>query len=94
MSLRLLPEAVADIAHEVRYLAKRRPVSVESFRSAVVKSLTLIRDNANVGRYSKTRGVREWSVPDWPYVIPYRVIDDEIQVLHIWHTKRKRPKVW
>lgn len=94
MSLILLPRAVADIAHEVAYLSEQHSSAAEGFRLAIVASLRLIERNNAVGRHSQTAEIREWSVPDWPYVIPYRINGSDVEILRIWHTSRRQPKQW
>jgi len=94
MNLVLLPQAAQDIADAVTYLNRANGHAVAPFRQAIAKSLRLIATNSRVGHHSRTDGVREWSVPDWPYLIPYRVVGEEVQVLRVWHTKRRQPRNW
>jgi toxin ParE1/3/4 len=94
MSLILLPRVAPDSAHEVTYLTDQHPFAAEGFRLAIIASLRLIERNNAVGRHSQTAGIREWSVPDGPYVIPYRIKDQDVEILRIWHTSRRQPKQW
>lgn len=91
MSLTLLPLAAQDIAEAVTYLNRANLHAVTPFRQAVIRSLRLIASNPKVGRHSRSDGVREWSIPGWPYLIPYRVVDGDVEILRIWHTKRRQP---
>jgi toxin ParE1/3/4 len=36
-------------------------------------------------------GTRELVLPHFPYVIPYRVREQRIEILHVLHTSRKWP---
>lgn len=94
MTFVLLPRAAQDIADAVAYLNRADVHAVEPFRQAILKSLRLIAANSHAGRRSRTDGVREWSVPGWPYLIPYRIAGEDVEVLRIWHTKRRQPQDW
>jgi len=94
MSLVLLPLAAQDIAKAVSYLNKNDVHAVAPFRQTIIRSLRLIESNPKVGRHSRSPGVREWSIPDWPYLIPYRIVGDDVEILRIWHTRRRQPLDW
>ncbi len=94
MNLVLLPLAAQDIAEATAYLSRSDARIAIPFRQAIAKSLRLLALNSHIGRHSRTEGVREWSVPDWPYVIPYRVLEEEVQILRLWHTRRNQPPRW
>jgi plasmid stabilization system protein ParE len=94
MRIKLLKRARRDIDLAVSYLAENDPPAINGFSTAIYKSLMLIMNNPNVGRPVNGRPTRLWSVPHWPYVIPYRIIGDTVEVLRIWHTKRDRPDEW
>ena len=94
MKIKLLPQARADIRLAVDFVRKEDPRAADNLIVAVQKSLRLIENNPNVGRFDPEDGTREWSIPNWPYLIPYRVKANEIEVLHLWHTRRNKPGSW
>lgn len=94
MSLILLPLAAQDIAEAIAYLNRANIRAVEPFRQAVVRVLRRLEANPGIGRHSRSEGIREWSIPDWPYLIPYRILDGDVEVLRVWHTKRRQPANW
>lgn len=90
----LLAQARSDIHQAVDYIRKDNPSAANNLIMAVQKSLRLIEKNPNIGRLYPEDGTREWSVPKWPYVIPYRINGDTVEVLRLWHTKRDKPENW
>jgi len=58
------------------------------------KSLTLITERPDIGRQGEDPRIREWSVPGLPYVVPYRVRGETVEVLRVFHTSRQRPPKW
>ncbi len=95
MTLAVLPQAFADIAEASSYLNTDNSETARRFLAVIDKAFVLIERNPNVGRPIRDRPIREWSVPNWPYVIPYRALPNgDVQVLRVWHTRRNRPQEW
>jgi len=94
MRLKLVKLAKQDIGEAVAHLKKTDSHAIDRFATVIKTSLNLILTNPNLGRPSHMANVREWSVPNWPYLIPYRLNGDDIEVLRIWHTRRDRPEAW
>lgn len=83
-----------DIRQTVNYLRKENPAVADNLILAIQKSLRLIEKNPNIGRPDPEDGTREWSIPNWPYIIPYRIKSETIEILRVWHTRRDRPETW
>lgn len=56
-----------------------------------VESLVTMPDKARPGRIP---GTRELVIQSLPYIVPYRVVSGEIQILRVFHTSRKLPSSW
>ena len=94
MRLKLLTDAKKDIGEAISHLKKTDPDAIDGLLTAINKSLSLILANPNVGRPVSGKMMRLWSIPNWPYVIPYRIRNESIEVLRVWHTRRDRPETW
>ena len=46
------------------------------------------------GRPGRVCGTRELVMEKYPYIVPYRVKDNEIQILRVFDTSRKPPDKW
>lgn len=46
------------------------------------------------GRPGRIFGTRELVMDKFPFIIPYRVKDNEIQILRVFHTSRNPPRTW
>jgi plasmid stabilization system protein ParE len=90
----LLVQARMDIRQTVNYLRKENPAVADNLILAIQKSLRLIERNPTIGRPDPEDGTREWSIPNWPYIIPYRIKSETIEILRVWHTRRDRPETW
>ncbi len=59
---------------------------------AVVDAVDRLADFPAMGRPGRVGGTRELVVPGTPYIIPYRVRKEKIEVLRVFHAARKWPK--
>jgi plasmid stabilization system protein ParE len=46
---------------------------------------TKLCDNPNIGRKGHVSGTREWVVTETPYLMVYRVKNDALELLRVWH---------
>ncbi len=61
----------------------------------VVRGASILLDNPHLGRPSEsTDGVHELHVSTLPYLLPYRVVDDRIEILRVFHEAQDRPSTW
>jgi toxin ParE1/3/4 len=61
----------------------------------IVRSAELLLDNPACGRPSQsTDGILELVVPRSPYVLPYRVIADRIEILRVFDGRREPLDEW
>lgn len=92
LTLRLLRLATAEFAEASDWYEGRKRGRGMAFTIAVDR--VLIQISSDPERYPVTDDeVREASVPGYPYVIYYRILEIEIEVLAVFHTSRD-PEVW
>ena len=61
----------------------------------IVRSAPSLIDNPYLGHPSEsTDGIHELQVARLPYFLPYRVVDDRIEILQIFHESQERPSAW
>ena len=94
MKIVLLARALRDAEEIYGFIARDDPSAANSVIARITRSLRLIETNPNIGHPIPGKPSREWSVPGLPYLIPYRVRAGQIEVLRIYHTRRKKPKDW
>jgi len=51
-------------------------------------------DHPRRGRAGRVRGTYELVIPDLPFIVPYRIKGQEVQILSVYHTSRKWPEVF
>ena len=94
MQIRWLRAALRDLDSEMNYIA-------EQDREAAVRMYALIREKTSLlaqfpelGRPGRVFGTRELVLERYPYIIPYRVKNDAVEILPIFPTSRKQPADW
>lgn len=94
MKIRLANAAMRDLRDARTFIASDDAAAADGVIRKLQKAVDLIGERPAIGRPTLQQAVREWSVPGLPYLIPYRIQDEVIEVLRIWHTSRKRPDAW
>ena len=51
-----------------------------------------LKDHPKIGRTGRAAGTFELVIPGIPYVVPYRIRNQEVQILTVYHTSRKWPE--
>ena len=94
MKLKVLPRASKDLVAIYAHISADDGPAAVLVMARSRKSLVLIADRPEIGRQGEDPRIREWSVPGLPYVIPYRIRGDAVEVLRVFHTSRHRPPRW
>lgn len=94
MKIRLMKAAIRDLREAQAYIAFDNPTAAKQVVIRLKKAVELIATRPDIGRPSADAKIREWSVPGLPFLIPYRVAGDTLEVIRIWHTSRERPEKW
>lgn len=92
MKLRWSRRAIRRLASIHDYIAKDSPDAAAHVAAAVVEAALRLQKFPHLGRPGRIEGTRELVIPGLPYIIPYRVLDKEIQIASVIHTSRKWPE--
>jgi len=94
MQVEWLRTALKNLDDEATYIAIENPKAAAEFVQAILASVDHLARFPATGREGRLPGTREWVMPDCPYLIPYRVRQDRLQVLRVFHTRRLPPSSW
>ncbi|MDP6389567.1 MAG: type II toxin-antitoxin system RelE/ParE family toxin [Alphaproteobacteria bacterium] len=89
MNIRWTRRAGASLDREIAYIAKDDPAAAQRIGRAVIAAVDRLADYSELGRPGRVSETRELVVAGTPYIVPYRVRDDTVQVLHVFHAARK-----
>jgi toxin ParE1/3/4 len=94
MRVRWLRKAIFNLDAEADYIAKENAVAAAEMFVYVKAKADALGDFPSTGRPGRVPNTRELVIDRYPFVVPYRVVGDEVQVLRVFHTRRKLPKAW
>lgn len=97
MRVRWLEKALNSFDSAMAYVAKEDGEAAKTIGDYIFERVdSLAGEPAGVGqgRPGRIFGTRELVIDKYPYIVPYRVKDNEIQILRVFHTSRKPPKRW
>jgi len=88
LKLRWTRPALADLVEAQEYIARDNPAAAQAVAQRVWDAAKRLCDNPQIGRQGHVQGTREWPVTQTPYLIVYRVKDDALEILRVWHGRR------
>ena len=91
MRIRWTGSALADLEAIGDFIALDNAVAAQRMVVGLVASVDALRDHPNLGRPGRLTGTRELVVSGTPYVVPYRVQGDDVQILAVFHGARRWP---
>ena len=94
MRVRWLQKAIRNLDAEADYIALENSTAAVKMFVYVKAKIDELSDFPSSGRPGRIPGTRELVIDHYPFVVPYRVVGDELHVLRVFHTRRKLPKTW
>ena len=92
MKIILSPLANQDLDDIESYIFKDNPTAaVDVILTILDKIETVIATNPSIGRKGRMLGTREFVLSDLPYIIPYKVKNNILEIVRVIHTSRKFP---
>jgi toxin ParE1/3/4 len=86
------PEAIQDLISLRAYVAEESPAGARRIVLHILHNVErLLPDNPHMGRPGRVPGTRELVIPHTPYVVPYRLRRDVVQILRVYHSARRWP---
>jgi len=86
------PEAIQDLISLRAYIAEDSPAGARRIVLRILHDVEhLLPDNPSMGRPGRVPGTRELVIPQTPYIVPYRMQREAIQILRVYHSARRWP---
>ena len=86
------PRAIEHLAHLREYIARDNPNAANRIANALLEAVERLAQQPNLGRPGRVGGARELVVPGTPYIIPYKLRGDRLEVVAVFHARQKWPK--
>ncbi|AJF07564.1 toxin Y4kP [Geoalkalibacter subterraneus] len=91
MRIRWLRRAVRDLDAAEEFIAQDNPEAAAKIALTIVKAVSQLKDQPGAGRAGRVPGTRELVIAETPYIVPYRVKNDVVEILRVYHSSRKWP---
>ncbi len=93
MTLVWSPEAINDLRSLRAYIEQDNPQAAQRVALHVIGTVeTLLPKNPSIGRPGRVPGTRELVIPRTPFIVPYRIQAETIQILRVYHGARRWPE--
>ena len=92
LSLCWTRRALQNLEQEADYIARDDREAATLVVTRIYEALTCLQTNPKLGRVGRVAGTRELVVPETRYLIPYRIVGKQIQILRVFHSSRKWPQ--
>jgi len=91
MRVKWLRGALHGLDREAEYLARENPEAAARFVCHLRDSALMLCAQPNLGRPRRIPGTRELAMSDFPYILPYRIRNNVVEILRVLHASRKWP---
>jgi toxin ParE1/3/4 len=91
VEVRWLRTALANLDAEAEYVARDNATAALQLVERIYEAVEQLKQYPSLGRVGRVPGTRELVVPHTPYLVPYRVREDVIEILRVLHGARRWP---
>jgi plasmid stabilization system protein ParE len=84
--------ALQDLDQAWNYIASDKPEAADGVLEMIGKSVESLLSYQNLGRPGRVKGTRELVVVGTPFVVPYCVKKNRIEILAVIHGSRRWPE--
>lgn len=87
-----LKDALDDLRGISLFIARDNPAAARRVVTRIREDVNLLHDHPEIGRHGRIAGTRELVINRYPYIVAYRQIADDVQILAVVHTSRRWPE--
>ena len=94
MRVKWLKRATISMDKAMAYIAQEDDEAARTISDYIHARIESLQEQPHLGRPGRIFGTRELVIDKFPFIVPYRVTGDEVQILRVFHTSRKPPQKW
>jgi addiction module RelE/StbE family toxin len=87
--IKWLRSALLDLDEIEAYIAEDSSAVAVDVVVKIIKAVSFLGEQQGIGRAGRVPGTKELVIPGLPYIVPYRVKEEVVQVLRVYHISRK-----
>ena len=81
-------QAKEEFTAQIRFIAARNGEAAKRLRARTHSAIISLRDAPRRGRPGTIEGTRELVIPDTPYIAVYGIVEDVIEIYHVYHGRQ------
>jgi toxin ParE1/3/4 len=90
--VRWLDQAVQDLKTVRAYIARDNPSAAADVAQRIRDAVKILSDYPAAGRAGRVPNTRELVVTGTPYILPYRVRSESVEILRVLHGAQQWPE--
>ena len=94
MRVRWLRAALRNLDEEAAYVARDDPNAARVVVARVLGAVATLAEQPGLGRPGRVPVTRELVVGKKRDIVPYRVRDESVEILRVFHSSRRLPQKW
>jgi len=83
--------AIWDLKSAKDYISEDNPQAAQEIVQKIMEKVSLLSQQPSIGRPGRVPNTRELIIDQAPFILPYRVRDNKIEILRVLHTSRRWP---
>lgn len=92
MRVKWLKRALENLSAEADFVAEENPAAAARLVESILNATDRLAEFPAMGRPGRVSGTRELVIPGLPYIIPYRVRANAVEILRVFHSARQWPE--
>ena len=80
-----------DLEEIVDYILVDNPSAAFNLFETIKQAVEKLQNYPNMGRIGRISGTRELVIPNTPFIVAYRVQNNNVEILRVLHSSRKWP---
>ena len=94
MKIRWLEDSIQDLIALRQYIEQENPAAAKRVAKTIIQSVNLLLDQPGIGRAGRVPNSRELVVTGTPFLVPYRIENNTIEILRLLHSARQWPEAF
>jgi toxin ParE1/3/4 len=89
--IRWTRKAFQNLEMAVLYVAEKSPQAAGELAKRIYHSVNVLGAHPEIGRPGRCKGTRELVINGTPYIVPYRIHGQQVEILTVLHGAKKWP---
>lgn len=93
MKIKWSEDAILDLHSLRHYIAQDNPSAAHKISQKILYLVELLSEHPLIGRPGRISETRELVISGTPYIIPYRIRKENIEILRVFHAAMQWPDI-